>query len=135
MSKIYFKKIKIDIKKTMLFIFAGSMGAITSLLIYAILLKVLGVWYLYASIIAFILASFAGFCFQKYITFKDVSKGNIKKQIFYYFIFAGFNLILNIIILSFFVEFLKIDSLIAKILTLGIIAVWSYFIYQKYIYK
>lgn len=126
--------LKIDYKKTILFVIAGGMGALTSLIIYTILLQ-LGVWYIYASIIAFILASFAGFYFQRCITFRGNSKNSIRKQIVYYFTLSLLNLILNVFILSFFVEILAVDKIIAKVLTLGTVAIWSYFIYQKYIFK
>lgn len=135
MSINIIKDIEKHMKKTILFVVAGGMGALTNLIIYVILLQLFGVWYIYASIISFVLAAFAGFCFQKYITFNGTSKGNIKKQIVFYFIFAIVNLVLNIIILSFFVEILKIDTIIAKVLTLGTLAIWSYFIYKKYIFK
>lgn len=126
---------KVDFKKTILFVIAGGMGALTSLIIYTILLQFLGVWYLYASIISFVLASFAGFCFQRYITFRGNSKNGIRKQVVYYFSLSLLNLVLNVLILSFFVEILVIDKIIAKVLTLGIVAIWSYFIYQKYIFR
>ena len=135
MRNFYTKDLAKHFKKTILFVVAGGMGAFTNLIIYIVLLQLLGMWYLYASIISFVLASFAGFCFQKYITFRDSSGNNIKKQILFYFVFALLNLLLNVIILSFFVEVLMVDTILAKVLTLGIIAIWSYFVYQKYIFK
>lgn len=126
---------RINIKKTALFVFAGGMGALTSLIIYTLLLQYLGIWYLYASIISFVVASFAGFCFQRFITFRGSSQNSIRKQVLYYFILNTCNLVINVLLLAFFVEIVTLDKILSKVLTLGIIAIWSYFIYQRFIFK
>ncbi len=123
-----------DIKKAMLFILAGCVGAATNFILYIFFFKVLGIWYIYASITSYILAAFVGFSMQKYLTFKNTSTTNIHKQVIRYFFFSSLNLVINILLLSFFVEILSIDKVLAKMLTLGTIAIWSYFVYKKYVF-
>lgn len=126
---------KAQIQKITRYMIAGGMGALINFLIYFILLKLFSVYYLLASIISFTLSLIAGFYFQKHFTFQDGSQNNIKKQMTYYYVFSSINLIINVILLSFFVEVMKMDQVLAKILTLAILAVWSFFIYQNYIFK
>ena len=126
---------KSHIQKTTRYIFAGGTGAGINFLIYFFLMRVFHVWYIFASIISFTLSTFAGFYLQKHITFKNKDRQNEKKQISYYYMVSSINLILNVILLSFFVEILNIDPVLAKISSLAILAIWSFFVYQKIIFK
>ena len=121
--------------KTVRYLFAGGLGASLNFLIYFILLSVFNFWYLIASIISFSLSTIASFYFQKYLTFRNLSKDNIKKQVFMFFIFAIINLLINVILMVFFVEILTVNKILAKVFTLGIIAIWSFFVYQRIIFK
>lgn len=123
------------IKKTIRYLFTGGLGAGLNFSIYFILLNLFGLWYLLASIVSFSFSTIASFYFQKYLTFENISKDNIHKQIFLFFIFALINLLATVVLMLFFVEILAINKLLAKILTIGTIAVWSFFVYQKFIFK
>lgn len=123
------------IKKISRYLFAGGLGAGINFVIYLILLKGFQVWYLLASIIAFCLALIAGFYLQKYWTFKNTSKVNIKKQVFLYLALSLINLGINVLLMLLFVETFNLDKILAKVFSLGALALWSYFIYQKLIFK
>lgn len=126
---------QVQIHKIMRYLFTGGVGAGVNFIIYFILLRFLGLWYILASIISFLLSLLVGFYLQKHFTFRNFSVDNTKKQMLLYYLFSFLNLIINIILLYFFVEIVKVDQVFAKVLTLGILAIWSYFVYQKYIFK
>ncbi|MCX6757313.1 MAG: GtrA family protein [Candidatus Nomurabacteria bacterium] len=126
---------KEQIEKTTRYLFAGGAGAGINFFLYFFLISIFHIWYIFASVISFTLSTFAGFYLQKHITFKNKDRQNEKKQISYYYIVSLINLILNVIILSFFVEILHIGPVLAKIFSLAILAIWSFFVYQKIIFK
>ena len=120
--------------KILKFIVAGGTSALSSFVLYYIFLEIFHLWYLTSSIIAFILSIFIGFILQKYLTFRDSTNSNIKKQLLIFFLISFGNLFINIVLMLFFVEVLSIDKLFAKVLSLGILACWNFFIYQKFIF-
>lgn len=122
-------------KKFLLFIIAGGTSAGSNFLIYALLLNVFHIWYLTSSIVAFILSVFVGFYLQKFLTFKDSSKANFRSQMIAFFLVSFGNLFINVVLMVFFVETLHINKLFAKVLTLGILACWNFFVYQKFVFK
>jgi putative flippase GtrA len=123
-------------KKAILFIFSGGTSAFTAVALFYIFLNVFHFWYLFASILSFLLSVGVGFYLQKNLTFEDSSKKDTKKQAVIFFGISVINLFINILLMIFFVQVLSFNSkMFAKILTLGIIALWNYFIYQKFVFK
>jgi putative flippase GtrA len=114
------------IRKTLRYIIAGGIGAGANFAIYFVLVKYFNIWYLAASVSSFVLSLVAGFYLQKYFTFRNTNKDAVHKQVLGFFIFSLINLG---------VEILNIDKILAKVLTLAILAIWSYFVYQKYIFR
>lgn len=126
---------KAQFYKTLRYVVAGATGAGINFLIYFILLRFLNVWYVLASIVSFTLSLFAGFYLQKHFTFRNFSSHNIKNQMVQYYAFSVLNLVINVAILAFLVEIVMMGKVISKVITLIIISLWSYFIYQKIIFK
>ena len=122
-------------KKFILFAIAGGTSALSNFLIYFILLKVFHMSYMASSVIAFILSIFVGFYMQKFVTFKDSSKSSWKKQAITFFLISFGNLFINVVLMVFFVEKLHIDKLFSKILTLGILACWNFFVYKNFVFN
>jgi len=123
------------LEKITRYVIAGGTGALINFLIYFVMLQVFNVWYLLSSICSFTLSIFAGFYLQKYFTFRNSSKDYIYKQMYLFFSFSLINLLINVILLVFFVEILGINQLVAKVLTLGIIAIGSFFVYQNFVFS
>ncbi|MEN9582742.1 MAG: GtrA-like protein [Candidatus Parcubacteria bacterium] len=127
--------VKKNIHKTLRYLIAGGLGAGTNFVIYYILVKFFDVWYLAASITSFLLSLIVGFYLQKYFTFKNMTKDGIHKQVIAYFIFSLINLVVNVILMLFFVEVLSVDAILSKVFTLAVLAVWSFFVYKNIIFK
>jgi putative flippase GtrA len=125
----------IQIQKMIRYMLAGGVGALLNFAIYFSLIKFSSTWYILASVISFTLSIVVGFYLQKYFTFQDKKTDSIDKQVFYFFVFAVMNLLINILLLAFLVEFLRLDKILAKVCVLGFLAIWSFFVYQNFIFK
>ena len=125
---------KIEIRKYMKFVLSGGLSALTSLVLFYVFITYLNVWYLLASTLSFVTSVVVGYYLQKYITFKDSPKGNEKREILLFFFFSGINLLINIGLMSFFVEICSFNKMLAKVCTLSILACWNYFVYEKLVF-
>ena len=87
-----------------------------------------------AFIIVFPITFTTGFLFAKYITFTNSPiQGRI--QLFRYGLTVGGSILLNYILLKFFVEYLLIWPTIAKIITTVIVVAYSYFVQRFFTFK
>lgn len=117
------------------YLIAGSIGAAVNIGFYILLLQVFGVWYVVASIIAFLCAVVVSFMLQKYVTFNNWGREKIPVQFGSHVMLAGINVIANTAIVFFLVEQLKSGQISAQVIASLIVAVWSYFIYKSFIFK
>ena len=117
------------------FIVAGGTAASVDLLVLFIFTDIFKVWYIVSSAIAFLVAFMVSFTLQKYWTFRDHSSERLHAQALVYFVVTGINLVLNTLLMYFFVHFGGIEYLIAQIITGILIAIESYFVYQKFVFK
>ncbi len=87
-----------------------------------------------AFIIVFPITFTTGFLFAKFITFTNSPiKGRV--QLFRYGLTVTGSILLNYILLKFFVEYLLIWPTIAKIITTLVVVVYSYFIQRFFTFK
>lgn len=120
--------------KIIRYIFAGGIGAVTNIGTFSILFHIIRVWYITSSILAFIIAIFVSFVMQKYWAFRDTDHSQIKTQATKFFIMGGINLLINTLLVFIFVSLAHLNPLVAQILSAGLIAVATYFLYQKFIF-
>ncbi len=71
---------------------------------------------------------------QKYWAFRDTDHSQIKTQATKFFIMGGINLLINTLLVFIFVSLAHLNPLVAQILSAGLIAVATYFLYQKFIF-
>ena len=107
------------------FIKFGIVGAANTLISYAtyVFLVYLGVPYIIASICGFIVSTFNAFFWNNVFVFKkqEDEKRNLWKALVKTFLsYAGTSLVLNNILLAFFVEILHISKYIAPLISLVI---------------
>lgn len=87
-----------------------------------------------AMIVSFLVTFPVGFFMSKYVVFSDSNmKGRI--QLFRYFMVCMFNLLLNYLLLKVFVERLKVHPILAQILTIGLVVVFSYLAQRNFSFK
>ncbi len=115
----------------MRYIFVGGSCAVADLFFLYFLVDVAGIWYLYASVISFIMVGFFGYFGQKYFTFRNDSKSH-KKQIMIFYIVSGIGLLINSLSMYFFVSLMGLWYLFGSIVTKFIVLIWN-FTASKYI--
>ncbi len=121
--------------KVVRFFIAGGSAAATNLTVFYVCTTVFTVYYIWASIIAYALAFFVSFTLQKFWTFRDSSLFAINKQVLTYFLVSFFNLVVNTILIYTLVEFGNFVPLYAQTLVILLIATWSFFVYNFFIFK
>ncbi len=123
-----------NIFKIIRYIISGGTAAIVDLVILYMLVEKLNITYILSAVIAFLVAFIVSFTLQKYWTFGDDSK-KINSQASKYFLVSAINLILNTILVFLFVEFLGLHYIISQIITSGLIALSSFYIYSLFIFR
>ncbi|MBL0232617.1 MAG: GtrA family protein [Chitinophagaceae bacterium] len=87
-----------------------------------------------ALIASFIITFPVGFFMSKYVVFIDSGmKGRI--QLFRYFMVCMFNLVLNYILLKILVERFQIYPVLAQVLTICVVIIFSYIAQRNYSFK
>jgi len=117
------------------FLLSGGTALSTDLVLLYLFTDIFGIWYLASAVAAFILAFGVSFMLHKFWTFGDHSREGIHMQIGIYFLVAVTNLILNTLLVYVFVEWSNLHYLFAQILASALIAIESFFIYQRFIFQ
>jgi putative flippase GtrA len=100
------------------FSIVGASGYVVNLLIYALCVKVLGIQYLLAEAIAWILAAGNNFVWNRHWTFK-ARDGQIHMQAFRFLIVSLVALAVNLLVLRVLVESAGMDKLAAEVIALA----------------
>ena len=117
------------------YLVAGITGASTQIGLLYVFTDIVGLWYIYSSLLAFLIAIIISFTLQKFWTFAD---GEIKKahyQFAYYMGVAVLGIFINTIFMYIFVSIFGIWYILAQIITGGIIAVFNFIMYKFFIFN
>lgn len=117
------------------FLLSGGTAFSTDIVLLYLFTDIFGVWYLASAIIAFIFAFFVSFILHKFWTFGDRSRDAMHMQMGIYFLVAIVNLALNTLFVYVFVEWVGLHYIIAQVVASLLIAVESFFVYQRFIFK
>lgn len=117
------------------YLIAGGTAASVDIIILVILKSFLHIWYITSAVLAFIVAFGVSFTLQKYWTFKDRRKNQTHRQAALYLAFALINLVVNTVLMFFFVDVVHLWYLSAQILSGLLIAIESFLIYRTFIFK
>lgn len=85
--------------------------------------------------VSFLLGIASGFIFHKLWTFAGTHRLKTHHQVNLYIALAGFNFLVTNILISFFVHSENIRPFIAKLLVMGITALFSYFVFNRVIFR
>ncbi len=122
---------------TMLFkyIISGGSAAVVNLGLLYVFTDLLHIWYLLSAILSFLIAFGISFGLQKFWTFQDMSREGMHKQASIYMLVALINLGFNTLIIYLLVDKLHLWYMLAALIAGGLIALWSFFVYRKFIFK
>jgi len=107
------------------FCLVGIINTAIDYLVYLGLTRGLDLYFLYANIIAILVAMTFSFIFNKYWTFRDYQK-NIKKQYSKFFLVNLVYFLLNNMIVFSLVKYLLIFDLLAKVMAIFVGLIWNF---------
>jgi dolichol-phosphate mannosyltransferase len=126
-----FDKSKMYIK----YVLSGGTAALVHLSLLYSLTDIAGIWYIFSTSIAFIIAFIIGFVMQKFWTFRDNGGYKIKRQMGAYFSVGVFNLFLNAVGMYIIVDLWGMMYMMAQILVGIALAGESFLIYRYIIFE
>ena len=114
------------------FIISGSSAALVEFTVFMIIINFLNML-IFANIISFMAGLIVSFSLNRKWVF--YSKGHIKKQFYLYLLLAFINIGLSSLLLFIFVEWIGVVTLLAKIVTISLMAIWNYFLFSRFIFN
>jgi len=112
----------------------GVTGTIIDFSFFALLSRIFGLYYIWATAISVFLAIVNNFFLNKYWTFKKGQSGKVKEEYLKFFIVSIINYLLNIGITYFIVEFTQFERVFgnnedffAKVVAIAIVLFSNYF--------
>ena len=123
--------------RTQLFRF-GVVGALVSvmhLLLVFFLTDIVGVWYLYSTVISYVVATISNFFFQKFYVMRHMETSETHIQFVKYILLALLCLLINTVGMYALVELLHIPYVYAQILVLGFLAAFTFIVSRTYVFR
>ena len=115
------------------YLIGGGTAALVDMSILIFLTSFVGLWYWYSAAISFIIGGFVNFFINKKITFMNKYK-KIHIQYVVFLTVALTSLLWNQFWMYFFVDYVHLNYIIAKIITLWIVFVWSFTMHRHITY-
>lgn len=122
-------------RKAFCYLVSGGSAFSFNLLGLYFLADILKIWYLTSSVIAFISSFLLGFTLNKFWTFRNKDLSVVYAQMSAYFLVILINLVANTILMFSLVEFGRINHLAAQVFSSLLIAFYSFFAYQSFVFK
>ena len=110
-------------------LFAGVAALIDTGLLF-VLTEFLGIYYLVSSVVSYLCGMITNYSLNKVFNFKDKSPKIAQQFVLFAFV-AIIGLILNQIILFILVENIHVWYIFAKIISLFVVVIWSFFGHKK----
>jgi putative flippase GtrA len=120
--------------KLIKFIIASGIATLADLTLLLFFTEIIGIFYLASATMAFILGSSLNYSINKYWNFKK-SKVKYLRGLLSFTIIGAIGLILTLSLMAFFVEFLNIHYLIARIIAAFLIVIWNFIMNRVFTFK
>lgn len=121
--------------KIVRYVTSGGAAAVTNLASLFLLVHYGGVYYLHASVFAFIISVAVSFTMQKFWTFHDMQTHDVHAQFARYTLVVVANLLLNTVLMYLLVEKAGVWYLLAQFLTSLVVAGTGYFAYHLLVFR
>ena len=128
---ILIRKYKIAIK----YIISGGSTAVVLFSLLYLLTDILGLWYIYSTIISFVIALIINFILQKFWTFRDNDLRKVKKQLAMFIFIGGINFVLNPFLLYILVERFYMWYILGEAIVVGSLAIVNFTVNKFIIFK
>jgi len=113
----------------------GITSAAINIISLYIFTDTLGIWYLYSSVIAFLISLIVSFVLQKFVVFEDKNTDKIHHQFSRFFIAAVLGVITNTIFISLCVEILGIWYILAQLIAGFFVMIQNFVLYKFFIFN
>lgn len=119
------------------YLFFGVLTTVISIVSYGLFAKVFHIHYLVSNILSWILAVLFAFITNKIYVFKSQTKDKkeVTNEMFQFFVFRLVSLGIEMIIMYAFVDMLKINDMVTKIVAQLIVIVLNYVFSKVFVFK
>lgn len=117
------------------YLISGTLATTTTFVVLFVLVHFFHVWYLLATVVAFIMGVCVSFTMQKLFTFNDYSRDTIPIQTTVFFGIQIFNLSINTLLMYVSVDVVHVHYLLSQVIVAGAIALYSFFVYKHLIFR
>ncbi len=131
----YFVSCIFDSNRLLRFIVAGCTAAFSQIFLLFIFTEIFGIWYLYSSILSFLVALVISFILQKFWAFRDREITGAHVQFVKYTLVAISGLLLNTFLMYVLVAGVGFWYIIAQFVSGIVIAVHNFVLYRIFIFK
>ncbi|MDP3957998.1 MAG: GtrA family protein [bacterium] len=122
-------------RKAVKYVISGGAATLANLLVLYTLAEYARLYYLIASVIAFIVSIAVSFSMQKFWTFRDKTTEGVHIQFFWYLLVVLGNLALNTLLVYALVEWLSVWYVLSQFLAGVVIAVIGFFAYRNFVFR
>ncbi|QQG37885.1 MAG: bifunctional glycosyltransferase family 2/GtrA family protein [Candidatus Kaiserbacteria bacterium] len=113
------------------FLISGGLATVVNLAALYFFTERIGIWYVFSSGLAFIVAFGVSFTTQKYWTFRSMDASKIRRQLPRHLSVAVFNLFLDMGLVFVFVEYFGVWYLLAQVIAGIAISVESFLLFRR----
>lgn len=124
--------IRAHIGQFCLYLISGGLAMLIDFGSFVILIRYLGVWYILASLCGSVLGFFTVFLMHKYIVFKK--RERFLRHLAKFFLTDMTNIAITTALLYVFVEFGGIGEEVSKLIIMGMVVSWNFFVYKFLVY-
>lgn len=117
------------------YLIAGITAASTNIGLLYIFTDIFGIWYIYSSVLSFVVAIAISFALQKFWTFADQEMSKVHHQFFRYMGVAISGISINTVTMYLLVDIFNIWYILAQIITGVFIAVLNFLMYKFFIFN
>ena len=124
---------KNKIKGLSLYFVVGIIATLTEWVMFYILSN-LSVYYVFATVFAYIFSTFVNWLSGRLLVFKESKKG-LFKELFEIYLASVVGLVLNLIIMWLLVDLFIVNKLLAKVIATTLVFSYNFLVRTLYIYK
>jgi putative flippase GtrA len=117
------------------YLIAGGVSAFVDWSFYWALINFVGLFYIYAAAISFVIATTLNYLLSVNWVFKGRGRFSSLVNISLVFFVSGVGLLINQSVLFILVEYLTLHYMLAKISATGIVFIWNFVLRKYYIFK
>lgn len=124
-----------QLKDLFLYLIVGGLATIVEWAAFWVFSEPLHIQYLLATVLAFILSTFANWAFGRLLVFKDPGDQSLLRELASIYLASVVGLFLNLAIMYVMVEFLSIPQMISKMTATVLVFAYNYLVRKLLIYR